>query len=166
MHKPGKIEILLERLSEAMPDFSGYHDRGNILDSDRVLRYNLARELERIKLEIEKIREAIFIAGKLPSSGEIEDTALRIEGLSKKFRESSFEATQSEEALELSEEKLETLYEYDLALLDHIEGLKTPLDRLGELKDSPDPFRKELAFFNETLYLIEEHFGKRMAFIS
>lgn len=166
MEKPEKIDMLLERLKKAIPEFLGYHDKAYIADSDRVLRYNLASVLERLKLEVEKIRDAIFIAGRLSSSGELEDIALKIGRLAKSFRKSSFEAAQERETLELSEERLETIYEYDLDLLDHIEALNTPIDRLEELKDSPEEFNRELAFLNEILDDIEEHYKRRGHFMS
>ena len=62
---------------------------------------------------------------------------------------------------ELNEERLETLYEYDLALLDHIEALWSPIDRLAAVKDSPEGIDREISFLNKTLDRLEEQYERR-----
>ena len=153
-----KTDTLLERLKKGLPEFRGYQDKEYIADSDRVLRYDIASVLERLKLELEKVQEILFEAWKLPARGSMEALELRIETLAKRLRASSFER---EEMPELPEEKLETLYEYDLALLDHIEGLWSPIDKLATLKDSPEEIEEEISFLNHALDRLEEQYDKR-----
>ena len=153
-----KTDTLLERLKKGLPEFRGYHDREHIADSDRVLRYDIAAVLDRIKLELEKVQDILFEAWKLPARGRMEGLELRLETLAKRLRASSFE---SEEMPELSEERLETLYEYDLALLDHIEALWSPIDRLASVKDSAEGIDREISFLNETLDRLEDQYEKR-----
>ena len=158
-----KTDTLMERLKEAMPDFRGYHEREYIADSDRVLRYDIASILDRIRLEIEKVQELLFEAWKLPARGQMEELELRLETMAKRFRESSFDR---EERPELSEERLETIYEYDLALLDHIEALWSPIDRLAAAKDSPEDIVLEISFLNKTLDRLEAQYEKRNALLA
>ena len=153
-----KTDTLLERLKKGLPEFRGYHDREHIADSDRVLRYDIAAVLDRIKLELEKVQDILFEAWKLPARGRMEGLELRLETLAKRLRASSFE---SEEMPALSEERLETLYEYDLALLDHIEALWSPIDRLASVKDSAEGIDREISFLNETLDRLEDQYEKR-----
>ena len=148
-----KTDTLLERIKKGLPGFMGYHDREFIADSDRVLRYDIASVLERIKLELEKVQDLLFEAWRLPARGRMEELELRVETMAKRFKASSFERGTIPE---LSEERLETLYEYDLALLDHIEALWSPIDRLASVKDSAEGIVREISFLNETLDRMEE----------
>lgn len=153
-----KTETLLERIKKGLPEFRGYHDREYIADSDRVLRYDIASVLDRIKLELEKVQDLLFEAWKLPARGRMEELELRVETLAKRLRASSFER---EEWPELSEERLETLYEYDLALLDHIEALWSPIDRLASVKGSAEGIVRQISFLNEALDRLEEQYERR-----
>lgn len=153
-----KTDTLLERLKKGFPEFRGYHDKEYIADSDRVLRYDIASVLERLKLELEKVQDLLFEAWKFPARGQMEELELRLETMAKSLRASSFEKG---EMSELSEEVLETLYEYDLALLDHIEALWSPIDRLAAAKDSPEEITREISFLNGTLDRLEAQYEKR-----
>ena len=153
-----KTDTLRERLKKGLPEFRGYHDREYIADSDRVLRYDIASVLERIKLELEKVQDLLFEAWKLPARGRMEELELRLETLAKRFKASSFER---EKMPEMPEERLETLYEYDLALLDHIEALWSPIDRLATMKGSPEGIVREISFLNEVLDRLEDQYEKR-----
>ena len=156
-----KTDTLLEMLKKILPDFTGYHEREYIADSDRVLRYDIAAVLDRIRLELEKVQDILFEAWKLPARGRMEDLELRLETLAKRLRTSSFEREEMSEMPKMNEERLETLYEYDLALLDHIEALWSPIDELASLKDSAEGIVREISFLNETLDRLEEQYERR-----
>lgn len=160
-----RIEELLERIITSVPDFRGYHSREYIYDSDRVLRHYLATEMERYRRALELIRERMFLEGRLTSRDRLEETILRMKNLEQRFREESYVKGEPEETRELSALELERLYEFDLAILDHIEGLNTPIDKLEELTDSQELFDAELDFLNEAIDNIEEHLKKRGRFI-
>lgn len=153
-----KTETLLERIKKGLPEFRGYHDREYIADSDRVLRYDIASVLDRIKLELEKVQDLLFEAWKLPARGRMEELELRVETLAKRLRASSFEKGTMPE---LSEKRLETLYEYDLALLDHIEALWSPIDKLASVKGSAEGIVQQISFLNEALDRLEEQYERR-----
>ena len=156
----GTFEDIVDRTREAIPDYSGYHAKEYINDSDRLLRHNLASELEKCRLYLDRLRDNLSHEGKLSGLGEVEDLILKVDNQEKNFRKSSYEVNE-EEIEKLSEEMLETLYEYDLSLLDRIESLKCPIDKLEEYKNSPELFDQEIAFINEELERIEEQYKMR-----
>ncbi len=152
---------ILERIIKAIPEYLGYNSKEYIADSDRVLRHNLALEMGKRRLALQAVREKMFLRGTLPIPDIVEDSILKMEKLEETFRDSSYEDEYHKKIESFSEDDLERLYDYDIALLDHIEGLNTLIDKLEGQTNSPETFKKELAFLDETLDLLENHFIRR-----
>jgi len=163
--EPTRIEHLFQSIKRFIPDFSGYHDKNYIIDSDILLRYNIALELEKFAKALEIIRESIFLSGKLPAGGHIESTVLRLKMMGASFRDRKYNDKTRLRMEEMSSDDIERLYEYDLSILDHIEGLNTPIEKLECLKNDPQSFKEELVYLNNSIDPIEEHRKRREGFL-
>ena len=157
----GKIEQLFQTIRKLIPGFPGYHEKEHTIDSDILLRYNIALEMEKFAKALEIIRENLFLEGKLPADGYIESTVLRLKMMASSLRDRKYNEKTRIRMEEMSETEIERLYEYDLSILDQTEGLNTPIEKLEELKCSPLEFKEELAFLNKSIDPIEEHRKKR-----
>ena len=164
--QPGRIEQLFQVIKRLIPGFQGYHEKENIIDSDILLRYNIALELEKFAGALEVIRGNLFLEGKLPAEGHIESTVLRLKMMASSFRDRKYNDKTREKMEAMPETDIERLYEYDLSILDHTEGLNTPIEALDALRDSPLEFQEELGFLNKAIDPIEEHRKKREEFLS
>lgn len=156
----GKLEEIIGKIRGRMPEYAGYHSREFIADSDRVLRHNLANEVEKRKIDIERVRDSLLPEEKRYSGSGIDETLRRLNILAEKFRQSGYESDKSWPE-KMTEEELETVYEYDLALLDQVEKLNTPIERLEKVTGSPDLFREELSLLGESLDILEDHYNRR-----
>ena len=161
----GRINQLFKAIKKIIPGFSGYHNRDYTIDSDILLRYNIALELEKFSKKLENIRENLFLEGKLPAEGYIESTALRLKMMASSLRDRKYNDKIRVRLEEMSLADIERLYEYDLSILDHIEGLHTSIEKLESLKDAPHEFREELEYLNDSIDPIEKHRGKREEFL-
>ncbi|MDH3975637.1 MAG: hypothetical protein OEV42_15270 [Deltaproteobacteria bacterium] len=164
-NEPGKIEQLFKAIKNIIPGFSGYQDRNYIIDSDILLRYNIALELEKFAITLEEIRKHLFLEGRLPAEGHIESTALRLKMMASSFRDRKYNDNMRVRMEKMSRTDIERLYEYDLSILDHIEGLNTSIEKLEALKGVPHEFKAELDYLNNTIDPIEEHRIKREEFL-
>lgn len=164
-HETGSIKQLLDAIKKFIPDFSGYEDKNFIIDSDILLRYNIALELEKFANILEVLRENLFLAGRLPAEGNIESTVLRLKRMASSFRDRKYNDDIRIRMEKLSLSDIERLYEYDLSILDHTEGLNTPIENLESLKDNLHDFNSELAYLNKAIDPIEEHHTKREALL-
>lgn len=156
-----KIGQRIERIKDILPEYIGYHQKEYIADSDRLLRHHLAREMEKYKRSLQLVREKLSLEGGITVADKLQDTILRMEKLEQEFRSSSYETDEYKHLGEISEDKLEQVYNYDIALLDHIEGLNSATDRLDELRDSPESFKRAFSFLKEALDNLEEQFKRR-----
>jgi len=162
-----KIEELIEQIRAILPEYAGYDKKEYMADSDRVLRHNLAREMEKFKRELQAVREKFFLEGKLLTTEGLEDIVLRMERLEGEFGDLKTKTTEDAEVAELSEDDMERLYNYDIALLDLIEALRTPLDKLGAAGGSSMGVQaEECGVMMEILGRIEKHYEGRRGLIS
>lgn len=164
-HKTGRIEELLEAIRKFIPGFSGYQEKEYIIDSDILLRHNIAIEMEKFAKVLEGIRENLFLQGKLPAEGNIESAVLRLKMMASSFRDSQYNDHTRTRMEEMPLSGIERLYEYDLSILDHIEGLNTPIEKLESLRDNPREFLVELEYLNSAIDPVEEHRIKREEFL-
>lgn len=140
-------------LGEKIPGFAGY-DGEQTLETDLLLRRHLAAEMEKVR-----DRLADFAAG-LPLEGAAREPlgqALRMTAFLKE--ELAPHPPEGLGAAPAAPEE-ERLLDFDLALLEKVAGLHTPLDRM-EAAGKREELLRALALYEEGLAEVEELFEKR-----
>jgi hypothetical protein len=125
----------LKRLVRIIPGISGYQDSEMARDTDKAVRMHLSRELEGIKLELEKVKTSLTERKELSLLPYIDNIASRVDKTSNliKFASRGFSGIFDTERTD--HEKIERLYAFDLELLEKIAVLKT---LTAELLDQTD----------------------------
>jgi hypothetical protein len=125
----------LKRLVRIIPGISGYQDSEMARDTDKAVRMHLSRELEGIKLELEKVKTSLTERKELSLLPYIDNIASRLDKTSNliKFASRGFSGIFDTERTD--HEKIERLYAFDLELLEKIAVLKT---LTAELLDQTD----------------------------
>jgi len=159
------LHEIIGRIKSVIPGYLGYHNKEYIYDSDKVLRHNLATEIEKFKQAIERIRDRLFLDGRLIADNRLEDVIIELEQIERRFREAGFQVLTEKQKENISVDKLELLYDYDIALLDHIEGLNSIIERLEESIGSPERFNEQLNFLGETVKTLGEYCKRRASLI-
>jgi hypothetical protein len=144
----------IDQLGIHIPGFKGYSVI-SCLETDLLLRKYLAGEIEKVR-----DRLADFIAGR-HLTGEIQ------EKIAESLRTTAY--LKDELVLKSDEERVEKpvpaqseerLLDFDLALLEKLEGLHTPLDCM-EKADSLDQLDRVLFLFDEGLAEVDDLFQLR-----
>ena len=143
-----------EKVQEHIPGFAGY-GAPHTPETDFLLRRHLAGQVETVR-----DRLADFIAAQ-KTEGKIADSlaqALRTTA----FLKDELTPNPQEEvpAAPLAPLDEERLLDFDLALLEKVAGLNTPLDML-EAAGNPEKLRRALALYEEGVAEVDEVFQKR-----
>ena len=120
----------LERLGEKIPGYRGYQDRELRRDVDRMQREHLSRELRRVKTATRALARDYTDEGQIGVLHLFERLDRRLDGLSQAVRFADYGASGLFDVEKIGEDALERLYEFDLALVDDVEGLS---DAVGAL---------------------------------
>ena len=120
----------LERLGEKIPGFSGYQDRELRRDVDRRQREHLSRRLGRVKTASRALAGDYTDAGRIGTLHLFERLDRRLDGLAQSIRFADYGMSGLFDVDKIGEEELERLYEFDVALLDDIEGLAAAVGAL------------------------------------
>ena len=120
----------LERLGEKIPGFSGYQDRELRRDVDRRQREHLSRRLGRVKTASRALARDYTDAGRIGTLHLFERLDRRLDGLAQSIRFADYGMSGLFDVDKIGEEELERLYEFDVALLDDIEGLAAAVGAL------------------------------------
>lgn len=117
----------LEKLGEKIPGFRGFQDRELRREVDKLQREHLAKELLRLKNAVRNKAQAFTDAGQLGDLHLFDRLDRRLDGLSQSIRFSDYGATGFFDVIKIGEAELERLYEFDLSVLEEIDGLASDL---------------------------------------
>lgn len=115
----------LERLGEKIPGYRGFADRELRRDVDKLQREHLSRRLEQVKTKLRECARFYTDAGRLEALSRFERLDRRLEGLSQAVRFADYGATGLFAAEKVGEAQLEKLYQFDLELVEQVDGLAT-----------------------------------------
>jgi hypothetical protein len=113
----------LERLGAKIPGYRGFQDRELRRDVDKLQREHLARELERWKGVARAKARAYADSAKIGALAAFDRLDRKLDGLAQTIRFADYGATGLFDVVKVREGELERLYQFDLALLDEVEGL-------------------------------------------
>ncbi|MDH7508641.1 MAG: hypothetical protein QHH00_04490 [Methanomassiliicoccales archaeon] len=121
---------LLKRIQSYIPGFRGYRFREDLRDADRMLRGQLADKLAKQRKELEECRS--FLAQHqsfeiLDAIGGLINQFKKLEGLVS-YAETGYSGLVSD--ITIHEEELNTLYEYDLRMLELQSSISSDIDDL------------------------------------
>ena len=157
---------ILKKIQTFVPGFRGYRLREDLRDSDRMLRAQLAKKLESIQKDLENCRDVLAKRNKY---SELDN----IGGLISKMKEIRGKVSHAETGysglvadIEIKEEELNRLYEFDANML---EGIVLLARQAEALKDAvgfdQTEVGKDLISMDSGLNEFKEQFSRRMRVI-
>jgi len=127
---------LLKKIQLMIPGYSGYRRREDIRAADNLLRIQISNQMKGVRGELEDIRDAMAMDGKVQGLQTIGNAIFTIEGLEAKVRHAEGGYSGISATIQIKETELDRLYEYDYAMLESLDqagGLVTPI------RDASDP---------------------------
>ncbi|MEW6717156.1 MAG: hypothetical protein AB1345_06625 [Chloroflexota bacterium] len=121
---------LIQKLLKKIPGFSGYFERQNRRDADKILRGTVASRFEELWREVSQLQREFVSQGELKSVDELEAAAIKLRTFTDMVRTASYGYSGFFDAVKINEEELKRLYEYDLALLDLVDEVRRAIDHV------------------------------------
>ena len=155
----------LRKIRSYVPGFMGYGSEDNIRDAERLMRIQISQKIALARRDLDAARESMLEEGLRAEVDEIDGVINILKRLDGEISYSDAGYAMSNDSLGLSTDEINTLYEYDARLLDHMGSM---LRLAGEIRSSTmagdvpvslklvDDLRGELS-------MVEEMFIRRMS---
>ena len=141
---------LLKKIQLVIPGYAGYRRREDIRAADNLLRIQLANQLKGVRGELENIRDAMAMDGKVQGLSGVGNTIFTIEGLEAKVRHAEGGYSGLSATIRIEETELDKLYEYDYAMLESLDRAAAVVPMIRDASD-PKSFDAALKAFREAI---------------
>ena len=121
---------LLTKIGSKIPGFSGYIDRQERRNSDKILRDTIAKNVMVQHKRISELQTDLISEGEISYLDDMEKAALRLQTFADRIRTATRGYSSVFEAVKINEEELAKLLQYDNALLDMVDGVSTAVDHV------------------------------------
>jgi hypothetical protein len=119
-----------KRLASFIPGFSGYIERQNRRDADKVLRDTVARRFEEQYQRASQLQSDLVSAGKIEFVDDMEKAVIKLRTFIDKISTAPRGYSGMFDAVKINEKELESLYQFDAAFFDLAEQVGRGLDNV------------------------------------
>lgn len=120
----------LERLGDKIPGYSGYVDRERRRDIDKLHREHLADRLRGLKAPLTDLVRELSSGGRLFEVGPVDSAIKKLDHLENRVRFASYGYSGFFDVVKVEEAQLDSIYRFDLALVEHAEKLEAKINEL------------------------------------
>ncbi len=135
----GSRENSFEKLADMLPGYKGYKEKEMRREADRILRENLVRRLSEQWNKLPDIQKKLISKGKITYLDDVETIVNRLQTFIDKVKGGAAGYSGLFDAIRVRETELDALYDFDLALLQKVEDLKTAVAQLRDAISSGSP---------------------------
>jgi hypothetical protein len=125
----------LEQLANQIPGFKGYRDKELRRDADRIHREQLASRLEECKRSLNEVANAATRSGGLDAINEVETARKRLDKVINRIRYADRGYAGFFATVKIDEAALARVYEFDLALVQGVDGVRAAAGLGGGVTD-------------------------------
>ena len=135
----------LERLSSKIPGYSGYVDRERRRDIDKIHREHLADRLRNLKSPLSDLMRELTNSGRLFEVGPIDAAIKKLDHLENRVRFASYGYSGFFDVVKIQQPQLDLIYQFDLALVEHVDNIEAKLSELKSSAGSADGLKSGCA---------------------
>ena len=159
---------ILKKIQNFVPGFRGYRRREDLRDADRMLRAQLAQKLGLQRRGLEEVRSMLvqnYGSKELDALGGVIFQIKKIEGLVS-HAETGYSGFVAD--IEVKEDELDRLYEYDAGMIDHVIAMTTSIESLKNSVMAADDatIHKELMNIKARITDFEDQFKRRLKVVT
>lgn len=129
---------VLDQLMNKIPGYAGYRDRQQRRDADQRHREFMAKRLTAKKKALQDIGEIIMSNGDLSYLEQLDGVTNVLDRLIERTRHASSGFSSFADTNVVDTERLDRIYEHDLNMLEHVEGLDETIGVLENAADTND----------------------------
>lgn len=130
----GKVtstDDLLGKVRGFLSGFTGYVERDQRREADKLLRQTVAERYEEQWARISEVQRRLVSAGLIEWVDDLEAAALKLRTLVDRARTASYGYAGLFDHVRIGEQQLARLYEYDLTLLENVARIAEAVDRVA-----------------------------------
>lgn len=130
----GKItegKDLIGKIRNFLSGFTGYLDRENRREADKLLRQTIAQRYEEQWDRISQLQRQLISEGKLELVDDLEAANIKLRAFVDRARHASYGYSGFFDAVRVNEAELTRIYEFDSALLENVTKLAGAVDNVG-----------------------------------
>jgi hypothetical protein len=120
----------IERLSSKIPGYSGYVERERRRDIDKLHREHLADRLRALKAPLTDVMRELTNGGRMFEVGPVDAAIKKLDQLENRVRFASYGYAGFFDVVKVEEAQLDSIYSFDLALVEHVDKIETDLSEL------------------------------------
>ena len=122
----------LEKLISKIPGYHGYKEKENRRAADKLLREQLARQLDGQRRQLAETQRDLLEGGGLLLVDDVERAVTKVQKLADRIRTASYGYAGLFDAVKVKEEELDTLYAFDEDMLNLVSAIQAAIDALAE----------------------------------
>ncbi|MCI0490572.1 MAG: hypothetical protein L0229_28600 [Blastocatellia bacterium] len=131
----------LEKLGDKIPGYSGYVDRERRRDIDKLHREHLADRLRGLKAPLTDLLRELSSSGRLFEVGPVDLALKKLDKLENRVRFASYGYAGFFDVVKIEQQQLDAIYQFDLALIEHVDRLEAKLNELKAKADTSEGLR-------------------------
>lgn len=121
---------IFKKLFGKIPGFSGYIERNNRRASDKLLRETVAAKYEALWARLSNVQRDLLRQGEITYVGDVEAGAIKLRQFIDRVKTAAYGYTGFFDAVKISADDLERVYQYDLAMVDMADEVSRGIDNL------------------------------------
>lgn len=151
----------IERLSAKIPGYSGYVDRERRRDIDKLNRERLADRLRSLKRPLTDLMRELTDGGRLLEVGPVDAAIKKLDRLENRVRFASYGYSGFFDVVKIEQAQLDSIYGFDLALVENIDGIDAKLSELKTRAGTPEGLKAACAEVTAEIDQTDRAFDER-----
>lgn len=119
-----------KKILSKIPGFSGYMERQNRRDSDKLLRDTIFNRFRELEGRVSGLQRDFISKGEIAYVDDLEGSAIKLRTFADRVRTASRGYSGLFDAVKINEKELGRLYEYDAAMLDLTDEVSHAIDNV------------------------------------
>lgn len=157
----GSHKNWLQQLVEKIPGISGYQAKETRRDVDKLYRENLADRLRATKNSIGGVVRDLTDGGRLLEVTPLERISKKIDTIENRVRHASYGYSGFFDAVQIKEQQLDALYQFDLRLVERVEAVEGQASGLRTAEGTPTELKTAAGGLEQAVDDLGAEFDKR-----
>ncbi len=150
-----------EQLVSKLPFYKGYKEKELRRETDKLLRDDVARQLEIEWRRVADLQRQLLDGGMLIYVDDMQTVETRLRRFMDRVRNASYGYSGAFSATKVKEETLDEVYNFDLTLLNNVEAIKTSLDEIQNAIDAGEGIPAAIRKASGIVGVANDTFGER-----
>jgi len=122
----------LEKLAAKIPGYSGYKEKEQRREADKLLRDHITARMRTVKTQLDALQTDLISAGKIDLLDETGSAATQIQTFIDRVRTATYGYGGLFDAVRIKEDDLDRVYEFDAALVSYADRIDGAISRARE----------------------------------